>query len=804
MSAVRAVSASRRSLLVTAAAFGLCLAFLTLARADGFLIPEPTPIGTGDAFSVTYHHVTVTVDGQIAKTEIDQVFRNETSRQLEADYLFPIPVGAQVSEFIMYDGKNRLTGELLDREQAVRVYEEIVRQRRDPGLLEYVGRDTIRARVFPLPPGGEKRFQVSYLQMVPRDGDLCKYLYPLSTERFSARPLADLTINVTLRSAAPIQAVYSPSHDIVVERQSDRLVTVKFEAGQVKPTTDFALYYTLSPEKLALSVLGYREGGEDGYFLLLASPRADEEAPAAPKDVLFVLDRTGSMSGEKIEQAKAALTFCLNSLSAGDRFDVIAFNESARTFADELQPATPGSIKRAVGFVRDLKATGGTNIDEALQTAFSMLGDGSRPRYIVFLTDGLPTVGQTNVETILQHAKQRNEGRARLFVFGVGHDVNVPFLDRLSEQNAGLSEYVRPSESIEAKVSALYQKVASPVLTQLSLAWDGARTMDIYPGQGSLPDLFRGSQLVVVGRYSQPGPATVRLIGKDGTGKTRTFALKVNLPESNREHDFLPALWAARKIGYLLDQVRLHRDQEVIEEIIRLSKDYGIMTEFTAFLVTEPEARTLSTSEQLRRAEYGFARAESEEAGSWAISQSQNASRLRLQEAPNAMQSRVAAAPGAPSLAGGVQGNQGYFDAEGRAQELRGVQNVGARTFYQEGRRWVDNRRTSGQNVVRIQQFSRAHLQLAAASSELARYLALGEVTVVLNGNAVEIGTEGKTELTAAELTDLVGSPSKPGRIGSARLSPVSHPVNGGAGPAAWLVVALGTITAALVRRRYA
>ena len=253
MSAVRAVSASRRSLLVTAAAFGLCLAFLTLARADGFLIPEPTPIGTGDAFSVTYHHVTVTVDGQIAKTEIDQVFRNETSRQLEADYLFPIPVGAQVSEFIMYDGKNRLTGELLDREQAVRVYEEIVRQRRDPGLLEYVGRDTIRARVFPLPPGGEKRFQVSYLQMVPRDGDLCKYLYPLSTERFSARPLADLTINVTLRSAAPIQAVYSPSHDIVVERQSDRLVTVKFEAGQVKPTTDFALYYTLSPEKLALS-----------------------------------------------------------------------------------------------------------------------------------------------------------------------------------------------------------------------------------------------------------------------------------------------------------------------------------------------------------------------------------------------------------------------------------------------------------------------------------------------------------------------------------------------------------------------
>jgi Ca-activated chloride channel family protein len=389
-----------------------------------------------------------------------------------------------------------------------------------------------------------------------------------------------------------------------------------------------------------------------------------------------------------------------------------------------------------------------------------------RPRYVVFLTDGLPTSGETNIDTILKHAKTKNEGRARIFVFGVGFDVDVHFLDRLAEENSGVSEYVRPAEDIEAKVSTFFNKVSAPVMTDIALEVSGSKVFDVFP-QKNYPHLFEGSQLIVVGSYRQPGPVTIKLSG-EVAGRKRTFELQGKLAQHNEEHDFVPLVWASRKIGYLMDEVRLHgQNQELVDEIIRLSKEFGIMTEFTAFLVTEPN---LGREEAKRRTLDQVSKAKGARSGAWATGQAQNARRLSAAAAPQAMGGGkggfggfkdsfgVSAAPAAPA-AGMRSANQAFIDREGRVQTMQGVQNVSNRAFYQQGKVWIDQSVTAKMPVVRIQQYSKASFQLAAASKLARRFLAVGdEVKFVLNGQAVVAGSQGKTELTESELKKLVGA----------------------------------------------
>lgn len=763
-----------------AAVVAFACALAGRAAADGMMFPT---VEMPQPFSVKYHRVTVTIDNQIAKTHVDQAFVNDSDRVLEGTYVFPIPEGARVRDFTMYDGDKPLKGELLTKEEAVRIYEEIVRKQRDPGVLEYVGRDTIRARVFPIPAHGEKRFTVDYAEVISREGNLCRYLYPLSTERFSARPLDDVTVTIRVKSRVPIKNVYCPSHEVSIRQIANHEAEVSYEASQIKPATDFVLYYALSEDDVGLTLLTYKEPGEQGYWMLLASPSAPAKEEIIAKDVIFVLDRTGSMSGEKIKQAKAALRYCLGSLHPKDRFDVVAFNESPQSVGDRLMTASAQNVRKARGFVEGLAARGGTNIDGALGSALRLFDGADRPRYVVFLTDGLPTVGETNVENILKHAANQNEGRARFFVFGVGYDVNVHFLDKLSEGNQGISEYVRPQEDIEAKVSRFYAKVASPVLTNVSLEIGGPKTADVFP-RAPYADMFAGSQAIFVGTYQRAGTATFRISGRrpgaDGRSRTQAYAAQARLPARDTNYDFVPVLWASRKIGYLLDQVRLHRDKELIDEIVRLSKEFGIMTEFTAFLVTEPG---MNIAESRERATTALDAAASRTSGSWSVGQTQNTSRLKSTAAPQAagggrggiggFADRFgAAAPAGPSGPVGVPlaprpaairsgSNQAFIDASGRVQAVGGVQNVGRQTFYQRGNAWVDQRANPKMQTVRVQRFSEAHFQLARASAEARRYLALSDnVTFVMNNQAIVVGDEGKSRLTAAELKAIVGSAS--------------------------------------------
>jgi len=731
----------------------LCVLGASAALADGMLLPVRQP--EINVFSVKYHHVDVFIDGRAATTKVDQVFHNETNREEEGTYIFPLPKGAAIHKFSMFVGEKEQEGKILDRDEARKLYESIVRRRKDPALLEYMDRNTFRARVYPIPANGDKRIRLEYTELVGKTNNLCRYVYPLSTERFSAKPLEDVRVTIRLKAQTPISNIYSPSHVVKIEQRRPTEATVTWTAKNVKPDQDVILYYSLADSEVGLDVLTFRDGKDRGYFMLLASPKVAEDGRTMPKNVVFVLDRTGSMAGDKIVQAKGALKYCLNSLKPQDRFNVITFNESPDLLGDDLKPASKGNVDDALGYVDKMDASGGTNLNDALLKALRLSRDTSLrfahvPRFIVLITDGLPTVGEQNIETILKNAKEANGGAARVFTFGVGYDVNAHLLDLLAEQSRGAPEYVLPSEDIEAKVSSFFNSVSEPVLTDLEVKAAGARIAEMFPSD-PLPDLFKGSQLIVLGRYDGQGKATFTLSGRTAKG-VRKWETTVNLPAEDTEKDFIPQIWAARKIGFLLDQVRLHRSDELIKEIVELSKEWGIPTEFTSFFVDEP----MVAHDAVERAAESMAKARSAQAGTWSVSQSVNYNALKSQ---NQVMASPAAVPAGPEGGARLGNVRGYFDKEGRAVVVDQIQNIGTRTFYQRAGQWVDNQ-LEGQSLktVQIKQFSDAHFKLLAAYPELGKYQRLGNMRILVNNQALEIGSEGKEDLTDAELKAIVGT----------------------------------------------
>lgn len=696
------------------------------AFSDGVLIPVRPD---APAFAVKYHRVKVNIDNQVAQTDIDQVFRNESNQELEGNYLFPLPQEAVVSDFSMYAGDKEVKARLLKKEEARKIYEDIVRKRRDPGLLEYIGRNTFQARVYPIPARGEKRVTIEYSELLKIDSGICRYVYTLDTERFSSKPLEEVVITVNISSKEPIKAVYSPTHDVAISRRDDYHVQASFEAANVKPEEDFIFYYTVSEKDIGLNLLSYREKDDNGFYLLMASPKVElGQEELESKNVFFVLDTSGSMeANNKIQQAKDALKFCVSSLNRKDKFNIIAFNSAVELYKSELVDVEPARVKDALNFVNKFEAKGSTNINDALLRTFPVFNR-SESNIVIFLTDGLPTVGETNIEKILNSVKQSNNANVRLFVFGVGYDVNTHFLDKLAEQNRATSEYVRPNENIEAKVSSFFKKITSPVLSEIALDYGDIMTYDQFPRQ--LPELFKGSQLIVLGRYKESGSSELKLSG-NVKGKKQNFTYPVKFLKHDTKHDFIPRLWAARKIGFLLDEIRLHgRTDELVDEVVALSKKYGIMTEFTSFLIDSDEEMRPEVASRMTRER--LAKASKVETGAWAVSQSQNAFKLQNQSQTV---------------------KNVFYDQNGQQVQLDQVKHIAGKTFFYRNGTWIDATYSKEQKTINVQNFSKAYFQISQALTDVNQYLALGpNVIVNLGSQAIQISDEGKTALNQSEL----------------------------------------------------
>ncbi|MDP6379812.1 MAG: VIT domain-containing protein, partial [Phycisphaerae bacterium] len=556
------------------------------ASGAGLLIPKQQDI---PPLAIKYLRVDVSIDNQVATTRIVQEFQNSTSRNLECTYIFPLPRGAAVRDFAMYIGGKRMKGELVEREKARRVYESIVRRMKDPGLLEYMDGSLLRMRIFPVPAKGTQKIEIEYTQLVPMDNGLAEYTFPLRTGKNASRTLEDFTVAVRIKSDTEIKSVYSPSHTVGISRPSDYEAVAGVETKSALLSRDFQLFYTLSKKAFGLNIITYRpDPKEPGMFLLLISPKIKiPKGQRISRDVAFVLDTSGSMRGDKIQQAKDALKFCIGALAKDDRFAIVQFSTMAQSFGDGWTGATEKNKKAARKWVGEFEAGGGTNIGEALELALDLPVDPDRPATIMFLTDGLPTVGTTDIAPLNKLVKDKNQGNLRIFTFGVGDDVNTHLLDKMSDTTGGLPAYVRPGEAIDGKVTRLFSKMSHPVMTNLKIDIPGVKVIEMYPRQ--LPDLFRGTQLVLVGAYKNKGESAIRLTGRVGK-KRREFVYEGKFPRKNVKRSFIAPIFAHRKIGYLLDQIRLNGEtKELKDEVIRLSVSHGIETPYTSYLVLESD-----------------------------------------------------------------------------------------------------------------------------------------------------------------------------------------------------------------------
>ena len=569
----------------------ILLLWAAAAQAHGLLIPEEKKL---PPLAMVSHKVAIQIEDQVAVTRVEQVFRNHTDRQLEATYVFPVPKGASVHKFTMAVNGKDVAGELLDAEKARQIYTDIVRQTQDPGLLEYLGNNLFRLRVFPILPKSDQKVTLTFTAVAPRDGDLVEYVYPLKTDGKATRTLEQFAIDAVIKSQHPIQNVYSPTHAISLKRPSEREAHVSFERNQGLLDKDFQLFYASGAQEVGFTTLLHRPiSVENGYFLMLISPRVGlPQEKVLPRDVVLVLDTSGSMRGPKMDQARRALKFCLSNLNSQDRFAVVSFATTVNHYRTALTEAGPEQIEAAKRWVDRLEATGGTAINEAMTAALDLRSaDETRTFTVVFFTDGMPTVGETNPDKVLKNVLAKNSANTRIFTFGVGDDVNATMLDQMAEQSRAVSTYVRPAEDIEAKVTSLYSKISHPVLANLKLtAGPGISLVEVYPPQ--LPDLFHGGQLVVLGRYSGHGPSAVTLSGALGK-EARQFVYELSFPERTSEsRDFVEHVWARRKVGYLLDQIRANGEKkELVEEVSALAKKHGIATPYTSYLIV-PDGAT--------------------------------------------------------------------------------------------------------------------------------------------------------------------------------------------------------------------
>jgi Ca-activated chloride channel family protein len=733
--------------------------------------PVNLPVEGINPLSISKQSVEVQIKDQVSKSKIDQTFKNNTRRILEGSFLFPLPSGATISDFALYIEGKRQPGEMLEAIKAKKIYEDIVARKIDPALLEYVGKDLFKARVFPIPAMGERRLDLTFEQVLKLDNGLCRYTLPLRAPKDLTSPIGEFTVTVNLESQRAIKSIYSPSHNIDVSRKDDHHALISFEAENMALDSDFILIYSVDDKSFGCSLLTYRESeDEDGYFMLLLTPRQTmKEEDILPKDVTFVIDTSGSMNGEKMEKAKAALLLCVNSLEERDNFNVIGFSTDTKMLFKELTTASSDNIKKARKFIdKKLRASGGTAINEALMDALSHKPTKDRPYMIVFLTDGKPTIGPSTLEAISENVTSKISKGTRIFTLGVGNTVNTKLLDTLSSKNHGVSEYITPTEDIEIKLSNFYSKIASPVMADIKLDFDTIDITEQYPKE--IGDLFKGGQIEIIGRYSNSGDIALKLAGTAGK-KRITLAYDAEFPKEEENNEFLERLWAQRKVAYLMDEIRLNgMNSELKDEIIRLGKEYCIQTPYTSFLVLEDGAMDQTLRPLRRSLPMPMINNVMEESRNFSDSEKF----MTGNSFGGSSSDSYASSPSARGIGPIMSKSSMNFEADSgesavsTSRELKKrkdskivnkvdsakVEIVGRRTFYLLKDVWTDSKYKESMESLTIKYGSTAWMNLMTGFEKLKPSLALGENLVIeYKGKALIISaTTGEEEKTIASI----------------------------------------------------
>ncbi len=718
--------------------------------------------------TVWLDHIHVDITDNVAVKTYDCTFKNPNNQAVVGGTCYmELEPGAQVDNMsVLVDGKE-MKAEILDVDKAKKVFTDIVKNGGSPALLEYFGNQLIQTQVPRVAPGGTVTVKLTYTMVLPRRAGLTRLQMLNTNPKALMQPLKSAGVTVNIKSRTPIKNVYCPTHKVEFAESEGWDVTIKWAQENYMPKHPFVLYYQTAEDPIGASLLAHREIDEEGYFMMMLSPTMGQgtgqitESQILPKDIVFCTDTSGSMiENKKMEQARGALKYCVEHLRDGDRFNIVDFSTEARSFQRTgLVEVNETSRGKALRYIDKLAARGGTAIEEALLRSLTHLSQSDqddqgvpqatkRVQMVVFATDGLPTIGERSPEKILQKLAKKNDQDVRIFVFGEGTNVNTKLLDFLALDNRGEADYILPEEDITQKISQFFDRVGSPVMTDVQIDFGELEVRDVYPRR--IADVYRGEQVVVFGRYAGSGPQTIQVTG-NYEGQRKTFLYDLEFPEASEDDKtaFVPRLWAGKKVDYLLTQLRQNgmQDKELVQEVTYLAKRFGIVTPYTSFLVTDDIATQSRPAQLAQKFGARFQPA--------AVRGAQPTSGLAGPEIENAKRSVMEADQQANLRREVATGRAGAFEeaadaaltyarhssTEGqkgkdRTSSLSTLRYIGSKTFYKSGEMWYESDYEANKvgDLMTIKVGSDEYIDLLLKNGRIAKYLALGDVVLQING----------------------------------------------------------------------
>jgi len=739
---------------------------MSTSPAKACFMRSPLPV------QVWLDHINVNITDQVAVKTYDCTFKNPNARAVVGGTCYmELEPGAQVDNMkVLVNGKE-MQAEILDVDKAKKVFTDIVKNGGSPALLEYYGNQLIQTQVPRVAPGGTVKVVLTYTTVLKKRGNLVRLQALNTNPKALMQPLKSASVTVNINSKEPIKNLYSPTHDIKIGEKKGWDVSVTWKKEDYLPKHPFMLYYQTDARDVAASLVAHRELDETGHFMLMLSPTMGKrgqvsEQQTLPKDVVFCVDTSGSMLEKgKMQQAKKALEYCVNNLRTGDRFNIVDFSTTARNFSDDgLVEFNQQTQAKALKYIAKLHARGGTAISEALERSLTHLKTrsaqpaGSRLKMIVFATDGIPTIGERDPEAILRQVAKQNTEDVRIFVFGEGFNVNTRLLDFLALNHRGEADYILPEENITEKISRFFDRVGSPIMTDLNVEFEGLDVKDVFPAK--INDVFRGEQVIIYGRYTGHGDKTVRLTGHF-KGEKKTFEYKLTFPEYSEDDksSFVPRLWAGKKVDYLLSEIRKQGSEpsdELVNEVTYLAKRYGIVTPYTSFLVTDDIAGNVPPNSggvgggrgprpagAFRRNLTERVRAQNGKPASKEDKEN------RVRDAKQLAQTRRAAGKGKLADLDEAADKAAQQQGGKKHASLTALRYIGTRTFYKAGDFWYDadyDPAKYKKDVKQVKVGSDEYFDLLAKDARIAKYLALGEVLLRVKGKWYHFVKPDKTE----------------------------------------------------------
>jgi Ca-activated chloride channel homolog len=560
------------------------------------------------------------ISGFISRVVVTQHFENPFKEKIEAVYVFPLPQNAAVDDMTMIVGERTVRGKILPREEARAVYEAAKSSGKVASLLDQERPNIFTQSVANILPGEQIKITISYVEKLSYVNGAYEFVFPMvvgpryipgaqtlnhgrsgggyspdtdqvpDASRITPKPPPpgvrsghDISLDVTLDAGLIIDDLTSKTHDVDIQRPDIRSARLHLKENSTIPNKDFILRYDVAGQAIQDAVLSHRSE-KGGFFTMILQP-PDRVAPrdVTPKELVFVLDTSGSMNGFPIEKAKETMKLALDSLYPSDTFNLITFAGDTEILFPQPVPATSANLRKAQAFLLSRSGAGGTEMMTAIKAALKPSDDQSHVRIVCFMTDGY--VGN-DMEIISEVQKHQN---ARVFAFGIGSSVNRFLLDQIANAGRGEVEYVGLNDDGSAAAQRFHERVRNPLLTDISIDWNGLPVADVYPQR--IPDLFSAKPVVVTGRYTSPGRATIRLKGKMA-GEDFVREIPVELPETMASHDVLASLWARARVDDLMEQDYRGAQSgnmraDLKNTITQLGIEYRLMTQFTSFVAVE-------------------------------------------------------------------------------------------------------------------------------------------------------------------------------------------------------------------------